>query len=429
MLLRNTIWSFGAQVVRLLTAMLLIALLDPAARGYQSLLVLVPTLLASLAMLGVGSAAPVVLHRGVEERRLLGNLIGLGLLVIALLGVVLAPLLPLIARYLSGEYTVTPGDVLLGLLLLPPTLLGEFGRSLLVARRDLRSVALTQTVTAIAQLVLAILLVLLLDYGPRGAVSAAVIGGWIGFGATLWIVRSVGSFRPRLDRDVLRPLLGLGLRGHAGNVVQTFNYRLDVLLLQGLLGQAAVGLYNVGTLLAEVIWYLPNAVSSALLPHVAATHDRDQTPRVARWTLLLTAVGSLGLLVIAWPALAWFRPQYLPAIAPMAVLLPGVVALGVHKVLASDLSGRGMPQYPSITSAIALVITIVANLLLIPIFGIVGAALASTLAYGTQTLLLLAIYTRQTGSRPRDLLLPRPADVRAIAQQLRKIPPPHRKTT
>jgi O-antigen/teichoic acid export membrane protein len=166
MLLRNTIWSFGAQVVRLLTAVLLIALLDPAARGYQSLLVLLPTLLASLAMLGVGSATPVVLHRGVDERRLLGNLLGLGLVVIAVIGVAVAPLLPLIARFLSGEYTVTTSDVLLGLLLLPPTLLGEFGRSLLVARRDLRAVALTQTATAIAQLLLAVVLVLVLGYGP-----------------------------------------------------------------------------------------------------------------------------------------------------------------------------------------------------------------------------------------------------------------------
>jgi O-antigen/teichoic acid export membrane protein len=252
-------------------------------------------------------------------------------------------------------------------------------------------------------------------------VWAVVIGGWIGFGATISYLRPLGSWRPRLDREVLRPLLHLGLRGHAGNVVQTFNYRLDVLLLQGFLGQAAVGLYNVGTLLAEVIWYLPNAVSSALLPHVAATNDRDQTPRVARWTLLLTAIGSVGLLLIAWPALAWFRPQYLPAVTPMAVLLLGVVALGVHKVLASDLSGRGMPQYPSITSAVALVITIVANLLLIPIFGIVGAALASTLAYTTQTLLLIVIYTRQTGSRPRDLLLPRPADFDTLVQGLRNM--------
>jgi Na+-driven multidrug efflux pump len=89
----------------------------------------------------------------------------------------------------------------------------------------------------------------------------------------------------------------------------------------------------------------------------------------------------------------------------MAILLVGVVALSVHKVLASDLSGRGMPQYPSLTSALALAATLTGDLLLIPRFGIVGAALASTLAYTLQTIVLLRIYTRLEHVRWRDVLL------------------------
>jgi Na+-driven multidrug efflux pump len=96
----------------------------------------------------------------------------------------------------------------------------------------------------------------------------------------------------------------------------------------------------------------------------------------------------------------------------MAVLLAGVVALSVHKVLASDLSGRGWPHYPSLTSALALIVTIGGDLLLIPRLGIVGAALASTLAYGVQTIVLLVIYTRVTRTRWQELLIPRRDDVR-----------------
>lgn len=411
MLIRNTVWTFGAQIVRLITALLLIALLDPAARGFQSLLVLLPTLLASLALLGVSSATPVLLHRGMDQQRLMSNLLGLGLVVIGGLALLLPPLLPPIARFLSGEYDVAPGDVIIGFLLLPPLLLGDYLRALLLARRDLRQVAVTQSVGAIAQLIAAIVLVLLLRLGPHGAVWAIVVGGWIGFGWTVRVVSPLGRLRPRLERDVLRPLLGLGLRGHAGNVVQTFNYRLDALLVQGFLGQAAVGLYQTGVLLAEMIWYLPNAVSAALLPQIAATGDSSITPRVARHTLLLTTLGAVGLALVAWPALSLLRPAYLGALAPMMILLVGVVALSLHKVVAGDLSGRGQPQYPSLTSAVALIVTLVANFLLIPRFGIVGAALASTLAYTTQTVLLLGIYRRISGVSWRDLLLPRRDDL------------------
>jgi O-antigen/teichoic acid export membrane protein len=189
-------------------------------------------------------------------------------------------------------------------------------------------------------------------------------------------------------------LLGLGLRGHAGNVVQTFNYRLDALMLQGFLGQAAVGLYQTGVMLAELVWYLPNAVSSALLPDVAANKERPSTPLLVRHTLLLTALGSLVLLVVVWPTLALLRPIYLGAVAPMAILLLGVTALSIHKVLSGDLSGRGLPQYPSLTSALALGVTLAGNLLFIPRYGIVGAAMASSLAYCIQTVALVKLYQR-----------------------------------
>ncbi len=413
MLLGNAAWSFGAQVLRLITALLLVLLLDPAARGLQGLLVLVPTLIGSLTLLGVASAAPVVLHRGVNEARLLGNLIGLGLCVVAALSVVSLPLLPWLADFLSERdgYTVGSAEVLIGLLLLPPTLLGDYGRALLAARRDLRAVALSQIVQAVAQLICAVVLVLVLRGGPIGAVWAAVLGGWCGFGAVVQAVRPLGRLRPRLDGDVLRPLLALGLRGHVGNVVQTFNYRLDAFLVQGFLGLGAVGLYQTGVLLAETVWYLPNAVGAALLPQIAATGDRQTTPRVARHTLLLTATGAVCLVILVWPALAVVRPLYLGAVTPMAILLLGVVALSLHKILASDLSGRGLPLYPSITSALALVVTLLADLLLIPRYGIVGAAWASTLAYSVQTIALVVMYRRVTGVAWRDLVVLQRADL------------------
>jgi O-antigen/teichoic acid export membrane protein len=411
MLIRNTLWSFSAQIVRLGTALLLIALLDPEARGFQSLLVLLPTFIGLLTLLGVGNATPVLFHRGVTQQVLLANLIGLGLIVIGVLVVVLAPLLPWLARFLSGEYAATPADVMLGLLLLPPILLGDYLRSLLAACRDLKNVAVSHSVQACAQLLLSILLVPILHYGPIGAVWAAVLAGWIGFGYVAVIAQRLGSLKPRLDGDVLRPLLSLGLRGHLGNVVQTFNYRLDFFLVQFLLGQAAVGLYHTSTLLAEVIWYLPNAVAAALLPQIAATKDSALTPRVARHTLILTTSGACGLFVLAWPFLAFLRPAYLPSLAPMNVLLIGVVALSLYKVLASDLLGRGLPLYPSLTSILALVITIVGNLLLIPRIGIMGAAWTSTFAYTIQTIMLTLVYHYVTGVRLKDLLVPRREDL------------------
>jgi O-antigen/teichoic acid export membrane protein len=59
--------------------------------------------------------------------------------------------------------------------------------------------------------------------------------------------------------------------------------------------------------------------------------------------------------------------------------MPGVVALSISKILTSDLAGRGLLQYGAYSSAISLVATVVCDLLLIPKWGIAGAAVASNL--------------------------------------------------
>jgi len=63
------------------------------------------------------------------------------------------------------------------------------------------------------------------------------------------------------------------------------------------------------------------------------------------------------------------------------VLLPGVVLLGGAKVLTNEIAGRGYPHYNSVNSGLALILTVILDLVLIPRYGALGAALASSLAY------------------------------------------------
>jgi O-antigen/teichoic acid export membrane protein len=93
-------------------------------------------------------------------------------------------------------------------------------------------------------------------------------------------------------------------------------------------------------------------------------------------------VGAIGLAVFGKPAIrVLFSAGFLPAYPALLILLPGVVLLGTAKILTNDIAGRGYPHYNSITSAISLIATVALDFVLVPTRGIVGAALASTLAY------------------------------------------------
>jgi Na+-driven multidrug efflux pump len=80
----------------------------------------------------------------------------------------------------------------------------------------------------------------------------------------------------------------------------------------------------------------------------------------------------------------------------MKFLVPGIVAIVVHKVLNMDLAGRGKPYVALWSFLPALALNIVLNLLLIPLWGAAGAALATSASYGIAAVGFLIHYSRET---------------------------------
>ena len=80
--------------------------------------------------------------------------------------------------------------------------------------------------------------------------------------------------------------------------------------------------------------------------------------------------------------------------------------LGASKVLTNEITGRGYPHYNSINAGVALILTVILDLLLIPRYGISGAALASSVAYSVILFVAIGFYIAVSGSKVRTLLLP-----------------------
>jgi O-antigen/teichoic acid export membrane protein len=91
---------------------------------------------------------------------------------------------------------------------------------------------------------------------------------------------------------------------------------------------------------------------------------------------------------------AIYGPDFAAAYGPLLALLPGIVLLGGAKVLTNEMAGRGYPQYNSIASAAGLAVTLLLDLTLIPRLGVMGAAIASSIAYAGIFVLALIFYGR-----------------------------------
>jgi O-antigen/teichoic acid export membrane protein len=254
-----------------------------------------------------------------------------------------------------------------------------------------------------------------LRLGVVGAICANILASALVMSWALKELSKDVSVRPILNPGLLKESVSLGFRAYLGNVVQFFNYRLDMFVVNYFVGVTNVGLYSIAVTGAELLWYIPQAVATILFPKTAATGAEEAkvfTPKVCRNTFLITLMAALGLSVVSKPLLiVIYGEAYAPSLIPLWLLMPGVVALSINKILCGDLAGRGLLQYGAYSSAISLVATVVCDLLLIPRWGIAGAAVASSISYCIATLVVLFFYVRISGNGLAVVLIPRKEDV------------------
>ena len=387
--------------------------LGPKGLGAFALAVLVPSLVSLFLQFGVGVANVYFIGRNrYPADVLLGNALSLSLLT----SLVFLPLywaaIPLIRRTFIREVDA-PSLALVGLAI-PLALVGGHLSYIFLGLQRIYEFNWLKLTRNGSTLLLLLILVVAFGTGVRGAIVATLLAWAIMVAVGFLLLREAAPIRLSWDWPSLWACLKLGVQGYFANMIQFFNYRLDVLILGYFLGVAEVGIYATAVGVVEVLWYLPEAVATVLFPRTASADPAEArlfTPRVSRNVFALTLLASLVVAAFSHPlVIVFFSARYESSISPLRLLLPGVVVLSVGKVLAGDLAGRGLLMYNTWASLIAMVATVAFDLALIPRWGVDGAAIASTISYALMTVVLLAFYTRTSANGLTDMLLVKRSD-------------------
>lgn len=231
----------------------------------------------------------------------------------------------------------------------------------------------------------------------------------------LFRLPDVRGLSRRALRRTTRELARHSRGAHLSNILSFLNYRLSYYFLAALAGPQAVGVLSVGVALAEALWLVGR--SAAQTQYVDLINAPDKTLRLpaflraTRLTGLITLAGLLALLALPAPLLALvFGKDFAGARPIIAGLAPGILALSVGMLLSTWFVGLGHYAPSNRATGAGLLMTLVACVVLVPRFGAVGAALATSASHLTSTAALLWQFRRATGQGLRALL-PRAADV------------------
>ncbi len=266
--------------------------------------------------------------------------------------------------------------------------------------------------TAIARVLQTIVLVagaVVLAHGSAGAERYALLyaGAGLVSAAFSWLAVSIGFVKPGISFDLgewkrmLRQALPIGI---AATFVM-FYYWNGSTLLSKLRGDAAVGIYSAPFRLVMGLGLVGMAFSGALYPVMSRLSATDPT-RLTRlielalkYTLILVLpIGVLGVALARPAILLVFGSSYLPSVPVLRVLVWWTVAACLNSLLSNYFVSVNRARVVTVQTGAALPVSVLANLVLIPSMGALGAALAIVLSE-TGSLVYLAVRQLQTKSR------------------------------
>jgi O-antigen/teichoic acid export membrane protein len=412
--------SVLAAALSLVNALVVARALGPAGRGEVTFLTTMAMITSQLSSLGVEEAAGNIAGARAHERPALATNALVLAFVFGTLAVGVVAVLIAIFPAVGGDVSTALRWVALGSV--PVLVLNLYLQ--FVIRADY-GFAVTNAVLLFAPVLNVVINGALWAAGVITVEAVVIV--WVAgqiFGTMVlagYLAMRLAGFG-RADRGLATEMVGFGVKAHAGRVMKTGNYRLDQWILGSIAGSRELGLYSVAVAWTEALFFLPEALSTVLRPDLVRASAADaarQAATVFRVALVATLPFVVGV-VIAAPVLCVtiFGSSFEGSIDDLRVLAPGALGIVALKVLANALVAQGRPLLANLAIAVAFVVTIVLDILLIPPYGGVGAAVASLVAYTSGGLVVALVFMRTLEVGWRDMV-PGGDDVRALAEAAR----------
>lgn len=220
------------------------------------------------------------------------------------------------------------------------------------------------------------------------ALAAYAIGSLMPLPLLIKGFRHPGPRAPSLA--TFRVMLPYAWRSAGTWTATSLTARLDQVVLAVAVPSGRLGLYAVAVTAASITNPITAGVSLALFGHLRTDPSGDEAMRRFRRSVKVTLSLSIVVAVLiglSAPVLLRlaFGEEFDGAATPLRLLLPGTVAIGILGVLGTKLSAEGRPGELTRASIVGAGFTVVGLLLVVPRFGIEGAAGVTSLAYLLQT--------------------------------------------
>jgi O-antigen/teichoic acid export membrane protein len=395
----------GRLAARLLFLFVAGRLYGPAAFGAYVLAVAAVELAVSVGSLGMKKVIFQLLDAEDQAGRPPGHVLLDAALLVALASALLAGAMMTAAALLPA----LPGDAERALFLLAPMVAGQSLLDLFLAatrwRHAIRYEVVARSLVEPYALLAGAAFAWAMGFGSDGLAFGYGCGTLAALAFAAWGARGVfrglrlRSWRP--EGRILRPMLGFAAANTATDLLNALYTRIDLWLVGLLMGAGPAGVYGMARQVAVPIRQVRQSFDGLLIPLVARTLNergsRGSGEALASATRLILAIQLpllVAILAAGRPALAWLGREFEAAYWPLLALAAAEVIQAAFSI--GDLVFVYLrPRLGLGLTLASIAIGIVAALLLIPLWGLTGAAVSVLIAYALRAALRSLVLRRR----------------------------------
>lgn len=188
----------------------------------------------------------------------------------------------------------------------------------------------------------------------------------------------------KFDVDMAKGLFGYSWPFMIAIFLVTIHLKIDQMMIENLLGMESLGLYSVSVRLSEAWYFVPAMMSSTLLPYIIRLRETNYSLYTYRLKQAYFGMFWLGVFVALgvqifgeWVLVLLYGKEYGASFDALALNIWAGVFVAQSSFKSIWVVSENVQIYRVYINAIGIIVNVVGNLVLIPIYGISGAAMAT----------------------------------------------------
>lgn len=218
-----------------------------------------------------------------------------------------------------------------------------------------------------------------------------------------------------IERSIYKKIFKLGIPAMLMGLMITFNYNIDVIILKNYVDFRQIGLYTTGVSLANLAWLFSDAFKDVLFSKTAKSNGINHVVLAIKINIILSLImiiifGFIGKFVI----LIINGPQFLDSFGVTLIILIGTIPMIFFKLINTIYINEGKQLKSLIILSISVLTNIIMNIIVIPYYGIIGAAISSVISYLICGLIFLISFSKEFNVKYREFFIFRKKELKNI---------------